>query len=741
MRKTQPHKKHGIKSKWVISYLVVFLLPLFVGIAAGTFMYTEFKKQVDERNNIVFDSVCNSVDKHLETVADASASLYSNVYVNRFCREFSAPLSEQNIAEIDEFSANMNSIRGYDIINEYSDNYFFYFSDIEYVVTDGYAQPEAVYYEKHINAKEYSYDKWRELVTKEYNNDFFNAGLFSGENELYFVRTVKILPEKGRYVNAVFSINTEKLMRNIKNIYLYEYGTFTVTNFSDEYFMTLYDGNNSEEETNKYDNFISNERKSKVTQWKYVYTLPKNKAYGSMYQIFVVMIILYVLCLLAGIWIIRHFIRRNYQPIDKLMTLFPEDRKPKDNEFSYLNEKITESLSRNFVLNQEIDSQSKMIREHLISEMLQGNPPVGKRSRAELENLEFNLETDSFIVLIYSFGNKETTELSMKQFALCNVTDELFSNEEYKFTSYKKDADVIYIVRADNEAVVEKVREVAKFLLEFSKKELEFDFYGAMGSVKKGAKSIGESYNEAKRAVEYAIADENTELAEYSNVSKSLKDAYFYSVELEGRLVNLLKANEQKKMAELIRAIFKKNIGDEISLDSIRYLTVELFSTIKRIMIQYGYSAEKEFPEETEFIEHIFESRDIEKMQKVILDTYSSCGRNVFEALSRKDDLTSRIIMYINRNYSNQNLGIGLIGEAFSMNADYVSRKFREQTGKTINDYIRDVRIEKAKQLLKSSDELIADIAEMVGFTSYRTFVRVFTEVAGVTPNKYKTMK
>jgi len=123
------------------------------------------------------------------------------------------------------------------------------------------------------------------------------------------------------------------------------------------------------------------------------------------------------------------------------------------------------------------------------------------------------------------------------------------------------------------------------------------------------------------------------------------------------------------------------------------------------------------------------------------MSVYSSCGKNVFEVLSHKDDLISGVILYIKKNYSNQNLGIRLIGEAFSMNADYISRRFRESTEKTINDYIRDVRIEKAKQLLKESDELIADIAEMVGFTSYRTFVRVFTDTVGVTPNKYKTMK
>ena len=732
-------KKREIKKVWLISYLIVFLMPLLVGAIAGTLIYKGFREQVKERNNIVLESICTTVDNNLETVVEASLQLYNNEQVNEIGKNFDLPLSSEEHFYIYQFLQHIKDIRGYDTIDNYAKTFFMYFSGIDHIVQTSSAQSVSEFYNAKVNKEEYTENEWLEFIKKEYDSDFLNARLLSGEKELLFIRTLKLRTEDERYINAVYKIDTEQILSDVENLYFYEYGNFFVTDTEGNIIMST---NDDENNAGSKDKVLTFTKKSDFTGWTYTYAIPSNIAYGNVYKILIVMVCLYGLCLVGGIWLIRHFVRLNYKPIDKLMTLFNEDENDgKENEFSYLSDKITESLSRNFALNQEIDSQSKMIREHLISEMLQGHPPVGRRSKTELENLEFNLEEDSFAVLVYSLGNKDTDDLSMKQFVLCNVTDELLSNENYRFVSTKKEADVIYIIRIDDDSFVQKIKETAQFLLDFTKKELDFEFYCALGSVYSGGRSMLESYSEAKRAVEYLIASGNKSFAEYKDISTSLREGYFYSVELESRLVNLLKANEQKKMETLLQDIFTKNIGDEVSLDSIRYLTVELFATVKRLLAQYGYSAEKEYPEETEFIEHIFEKRDIEKMQEVIMSVYSSCGKNVFEVLSHKDDLISGVILYIKKNYSNQNLGIRLIGEAFSMNADYISRRFRESTEKTINDYIRDVRIEKAKRLLKESDELIADIAEMVGFTSYRTFVRVFTDTVGVTPNKYKTMK
>ncbi len=728
-------KKYGIKSFWIISYLIVFLMPLLVSVVAGTFVYSGFKRQIEERNDIVLTSVCNTVDAHLEAIVDSSLQLNSNTYVEEIS-EFTEPISTAETNVLREFTGKIKSVRGYETVENYSDTFFLYFPKIDFVVFNGAAIPSESYYLGRVDSDNFTKDEWMDFLNKKYNGIFFNANIFSETNELLFARTLYPGYDEQSYVTVIYKINTDKILEEVQSLYHYEYGSFALSDT---------DGNvivkSNSEKNSPSDKTVSFVKESEVMGWKYTYTLPKSRAYGNVYNIFIVMILLYAICFVAGILLIRYFTRRNYQPIDNLMTLFSnKGDEDKNDEFSYLNEKITESLSHNMKLNKELDSQNKMIREHLLNELLLGHAPVGKRSRTELEKLQFDIEKGDFAVLIYSLGGNDVEELSMKQFVLCNVTDELLTNEEFGFASVKKDEDIVYILCFREDLRV-KAEEVVNFLSSFAKKEFDFEFFSALGSVHNGVKGIYSSFNEAKRALEYVIASGKTEFTRYDNIAESLKDGYFYSVEIESRLVNFIKSNEQKKVELLLDEIFEKNIKKDVSLDSVRYLMVELFATVKRLMMQYGHAIQKEYPEENLFVENIFESRDIEKMQNVIRYVCTACCKDVFEMPSNKDDLISGVMRYVNQNYSNQNLSLRHMGDAFSMNPDYISRRFREHTGKTINDYIRDIRIEKAKQLLRESDELIADIAEMVGFTSYRTFVRVFTDTVGVTPNKYKTMK
>ncbi len=741
MKTAKTLKKHGIKNIWIISYLVVFLVPLFVGMIAGILIYNGYRAQVENRNNIVLDTVCTTVDGQLEAIVSASMQLYNNEKVKEIGR-YTLPLTPENEYAVYEFVKEFENIRGYETVQKYSDMFFVYFSSIDYVGCKSSMQPSESFYDAYINKSGYNKIEWNEFITSKYDGDFLNLNLLSDENDLLFVRTINLRNRENSFVNAVYKINTKEILSNIENLYFYEYGSFSITDNVGRLIMTTDEDFDNENKYGNRRNLLSFVKVSEATGWTYTYTLPSNKAYGNMYKILVTMIILYALCLITGIWLIKYFIKRNYKPIDNLMTLFPNDEGgEKDDEFSFLNKKITESLSHNLALNQEIDSQSKLIKEHLISEMIMGRVPVGKRSRTELEKLQFDVENNMFVVLIYSLGNNDDDDITMKHLVLSNVTDELLGNEKISFASTKKDEDIVYIVSVKSDGDLKKICSITRFLDEFTKKEFGFKFFGALGNVHQGAKGVGKSYNEAKRALEYAIAAENTEFVQYSEVASSLKDGYFFSVELESQLVTLIKANEYKKAKHLLEEIFSTTKEDDASIDSVRHLTIELFSAMKRLLIQYGYSIEKEYPEECEFVENIFDNRDIAQMQKTIEELYSKCCKDVFAPSSQKDDLIGGVVLYINQNYSNQNLGIRLIGDAFSMNPDYMSRKFRENTGKTINDYIRDIRLEKAKQLLRETDALIADVAEMVGFTSYRTFVRVFTEVVGVTPNKYKTMK
>jgi YesN/AraC family two-component response regulator len=80
----------------------------------------------------------------------------------------------------------------------------------------------------------------------------------------------------------------------------------------------------------------------------------------------------------------------------------------------------------------------------------------------------------------------------------------------------------------------------------------------------------------------------------------------------------------------------------------------------------------------------------------------------------QKDKFIENIENYIVQNYMNYNLNISNIAEYLDMNPTYLSRKFKEQTGENLLDYINKIRISKAKNLLKNPKLSINRIAELL---------------------------
>ncbi|MCP4129682.1 MAG: helix-turn-helix domain-containing protein [bacterium] len=81
------------------------------------------------------------------------------------------------------------------------------------------------------------------------------------------------------------------------------------------------------------------------------------------------------------------------------------------------------------------------------------------------------------------------------------------------------------------------------------------------------------------------------------------------------------------------------------------------------------------------------------------------------------------------------------IAKEVSINPDYLGKMFKKQTGKRINDYINECRVEQAKKMLLEDENSVINIAYAVGFESLPTFYRVFQKITGASPSNYKLKK
>lgn len=92
---------------------------------------------------------------------------------------------------------------------------------------------------------------------------------------------------------------------------------------------------------------------------------------------------------------------------------------------------------------------------------------------------------------------------------------------------------------------------------------------------------------------------------------------------------------------------------------------------------------------------------------------------------------------YIRTNYTDPEMNVNSVADAFGKNPSYLSRSFLKSTGTSLLDYIHFYRIQEAKILI-GRGETLANVATAVGYSSVLTMSRAFKRYEGITPGKLK---
>ncbi|MCL2833344.1 MAG: helix-turn-helix transcriptional regulator [Treponema sp.] len=99
-----------------------------------------------------------------------------------------------------------------------------------------------------------------------------------------------------------------------------------------------------------------------------------------------------------------------------------------------------------------------------------------------------------------------------------------------------------------------------------------------------------------------------------------------------------------------------------------------------------------------------------------------------------------RINDFILKNYHDINLSLTMISEHIGLSEKYISKLFRMETGQGLLNYIGVVRIKKAKELLDTTNYNLNEVARMAGYSSVKTFRRVFQKQEGINPSDYRSV-
>lgn len=111
----------------------------------------------------------------------------------------------------------------------------------------------------------------------------------------------------------------------------------------------------------------------------------------------------------------------------------------------------------------------------------------------------------------------------------------------------------------------------------------------------------------------------------------------------------------------------------------------------------------------------------------------------IFESIGyySEKDVMEQVKRYIDLHYD-KDLTLEFVASLFHLNRSYLSSTFKSRTGTSFVDYINQVRIAHAKELLQQTDKKTYQIAQAVGYENPKYFFRIFKKLEGITPEQYR---
>lgn len=183
---------------------------------------------------------------------------------------------------------------------------------------------------------------------------------------------------------------------------------------------------------------------------------------------------------------------------------------------------------------------------------------------------------------------------------------------------------------------------------------------------------------------------------------KSIINSYIHNLSRKkvsyalDELENILTDNKYCLNTDFI-ALFKKSICDNFGVDT------DIFATIS----------------------------------KPTIDNIRETHRIMSIEISKSYDIIEQINAYAQKNFASPTVSLAEIAEKLHMNETYLSRLYKEKTGERFVDFLISVRIDNAKELLRTGKYTVTEVSKLVGYNQIKYFRTLFKKKTGFTASEY----
>jgi len=443
---------------------------------------------------------------------------------------------------------------------------------------------------------------------------------------------------------------------------------------------------------------------------------------------------------------------RNSAPINRMLSVmkeqFGKEEASERNEFDFLSGNIADMITKNKLLESELNRQLPLVRDAFLKRLIAGEFKTRDEiiSAAKQADISMNQNTGYVgIVQINGYAGMDSVEilneLSASRLLLKQTLAEL--GVDVLMTDMGSDKVVtLFFSReegADKEQEAANITQTMEELAINVFNEYRITILAGFGDLFTEVTEVSLSYDQSKQALEYAVYMNKKGII-WSSEAQIENTTYYYPLDSEQRLISTIRAGELEEAKRIVRAIIVQNMEQrELSIEMKHQLVGEMKGTFLKLLDQKAFTEYSDIESVKRRVIDIGSSESLETIQNEFFDIMEElCGL----IANKKKDIHIQIIKqikdYTAKNYSDTELTLYRVAEQVERPEKYISQLFKEVTGVNFSDHLIKVRMDQAIILLKESGLTMDEIAVRVGYNSSHSFRRAFKRLMGVSPSAYR---
>lgn len=496
--------------------------------------------------------------------------------------------------------------------------------------------------------------------------------------------------------------------------------------------------------------------KSNKVNWYFVSVKQYNQLLGNIYGLQKIILFISLLLITAGIIISFLLTGVIYNPIKSLMDKVGSINANNDisllkcDEYKYLFDALSKSQESADLVNSSIQKTSLIVKENFINNMLKENLSQIDLPQEIIQNIRSHFSSPFYCIIILKIDNFRNFKQDIQQkdqnlfrFAISNIAQELLLRHFQNEVATPEEDEVVILGQLKDNNLPKEIYLTLTEIQDAIKNYFKFSISIYIGNVLSSADDIAESYKGLQEYSKYHLFYGNECIIDSEKFKAHASRSALYPYDLERKLFDALHLCDKKLIQKFIDAfidyIYKVNY-----YQAVNYSNQVISSIIKNYngILNLHENSFKRYLD----IDLINQA---ETIQDIAIIFWELCSK-IYNLIEERNDnlITDRykttieyIKNYLQENYCDPNLSLELVSNKVDLSSGYLGKLFKNITTLSFNDYLNNLRLEKAKELLSNTSEPASKICEKVGIFNITYFSTLFKKTYGISPSQFRGNK